>query len=69
VSNVADTDSAFQNALINSQAVFVEIYEERFWEAVKQPNGIIDPLGSGRTMAQWAAQFQSRRRTPVSVAA
>jgi hypothetical protein len=63
VSNVADTDSAFQNALINSQAVFVEIYEERFWEAVKQPNGIIDPLGSGRTMTQWAAQFQSRRRT------
>jgi hypothetical protein len=49
--------------LINSQAVFVEIYEERFWEAVKQPNGVIDPAGSGRTMAQWAAQFQNRRRT------
>jgi hypothetical protein len=62
VSNPADTDSTLQNALINSQAVFVELYEERFWEAVRQPNGIIDPLGSGRTMAQWSNEFQSRRR-------
>jgi hypothetical protein len=43
--------------------VFVELYEERFWEAVRQPNGIIDPLGSGRTMAQWVNEFQSRRRS------
>jgi hypothetical protein len=63
VANPADTDSALQNALINSQGVFIELYEERFWEAVHQPNGVIDPLGSGRTMAQWADQFHSRRRT------
>ncbi len=63
VANAADTDSALQNELINSQGVFIELYEERFWEAVHQPNGVIDPLGSGRTMAQWANEFQSRRRT------
>jgi len=62
VATAADTDSAFQNALINSQAVFIEIYEERFWEAVHQPNGIIDPLGSGRTMTQWGTEFKNRRR-------
>jgi hypothetical protein len=63
VANAADTDSALQNALGNSQGVYVELYEERFWEAVHQPNGIVDPQGSGRTMAQWASQFHSRRRT------
>jgi len=63
VSNPADVDSALQNALVNSQGVYVELYEERFWEAVHQSNGILDPLGSGRTMAQWATQFHNRRRT------
>lgn len=63
VSNPADVDSALQNALSNSQGVYVELYEERFWEAVHQSNGILDPLGSGRTMAQWATQFHNRRRT------
>lgn len=63
VSNPADVDSALQNALSNSQGVYVELYEERFWEAVHQSNGIVDPLGSGRTMAQWATELHNRRRT------
>jgi hypothetical protein len=63
VSNPADTDSALLNAWSNTQGVYVELYEERFWEAVHQPNGILDPLGSGRTMLQWTTDFQSRRRT------
>jgi len=63
VSTPADVDSALLNALDNSQAVIVELYEERFWEAVRQPNGIINPAGSGRTMAQWADQFHTRRKT------
>ncbi|HKO55081.1 MAG TPA: hypothetical protein VJ276_04335, partial [Thermoanaerobaculia bacterium] len=63
VSNPADVDSALLNALANSQGVYVELYEERFWEAVRQPGGILDPAGSGRTMSQWAAEFQNRRRT------
>jgi hypothetical protein len=63
VANAADTDSALQNAWSNSQGIYVELYEERFWEAVHQPNGIIDPAGSGQTMTQWANQFQTRRRS------
>ena len=63
VSNPADTDSALLNAWVNTQGVYVEIYEERFWEGVHQPNGILDPLGSGHTMMQWTSDFQSRRRT------
>jgi len=63
LSSASDTDSALQNALVNSQGVYVEFYEERFWEAVHQPNGVIDPLGSGRTMPQWATQFHNRRRS------
>ncbi|HEV7920639.1 MAG TPA: hypothetical protein VGR02_07600 [Thermoanaerobaculia bacterium] len=62
VANPADVDSALQNALSNSQGVYVELYEERVWEALRQPNGIVDPAGSGRTMSQWADQFHSRRR-------
>ncbi|MEA2236681.1 MAG: hypothetical protein QOC81_1405 [Thermoanaerobaculia bacterium] len=63
VANASDTDSALQNALSNSQGVYVELYEERFWEAVHQPNGIINPAGSGKTMTQWANDLHSRRRT------
>lgn len=62
VSTPADLDSAFQNALSNSQGVYVEMYEERYWEAVRQPSGIINAAGSGRTMAQWAAELHNRRR-------
>ena len=63
VANAADTDSALQNASSNSQGVYVELYEERFWEAVHQPNGVIDPLGSGRTMGQFATELHNRRRS------
>ena len=63
VANPADTDSALQNAWSNSQGVYVELYEDRFWEAVRQPNGIIDPAGSGHTMLQWANDFHGRRVT------
>ena len=62
IENAAATDSTLLNALVNSRAVFVELYEEKYWEAVRQPNRVIDPAGSGRTMAQWAAEFHSRRR-------
>jgi len=33
VSNPPDVDSALQNALLNSQAVYVEFYEDRYWES------------------------------------
>ena len=63
VANPAQTDSTYANAIANSQAVFMEIYEERFWEAVRQPGGVLDSAGSGKTMAQWTAELHARRRT------
>lgn len=63
VATPAQLDSTILNAWDNSQGVFVEVYEERFFEAVRQPNGIIDPSGSGKTMAQWTTDFQGRRRS------
>jgi hypothetical protein len=61
LASAAEVDSALQNALVNSQGVFVELYEENFWAAVHQPNGVVDPAGSGRTMTQWATEFRNRR--------
>ncbi|HXG57646.1 MAG TPA: hypothetical protein VNL91_01325 [Thermoanaerobaculia bacterium] len=65
VGDPAAVDSTLLNALANSQGIFVELYEERFWESVRQPSGVISPApaGSGRTMAQWSAEFHNRRRT------
>jgi hypothetical protein len=54
VATPADVDSALQNAWVNSQGVYVELYEERIWEFVRQP--------VGQTLAEWNNQFQSRRR-------
>jgi len=62
VANPSEVDSTLQNELTNSQGIYLELYEERIWEANRQPNGVVDPLGSGRTMAQWAEQLHSRRR-------
>jgi len=61
VATPADVDSALQNELLNSQGIFLELYEERFWEAVHQPNGVIAPAGSGFTMSQWSDQLRNRR--------
>jgi len=63
VATPADVDSAFQNALSNSQGVYLELYEDRFWESVRQPNGVIDAAGSGRTVSQWATELHNRRKT------
>ncbi len=62
VRNSRDLQSALENAWRNSPAVFVEIYEDRFWEA--QAGGPV--LGPGastpRTIGQWAERFHERRR-------
>lgn len=62
VGNPAETDSAMQNATSNSQGIYVELYEDRFWEAVRQPNGIVSPGGSGKTLRQWGDDLHGRRR-------
>jgi len=55
VSDPADLESTLRNAWDNSDAIFVEIYEERLWE--------VQMLGAaGATLAEWDERFHQRRR-------
>jgi len=57
-----ELESTFQNAWDNSDAIFVEIYEQRFWEA-ETAGPVLNPNASGLTIGQWANRFHERRRT------
>lgn len=59
VSNPADVASSLQNLMVNSDGVFLEIYEERFWE-IQNTNGGVLP--DGKTLGQWAELLHERRR-------
>jgi hypothetical protein len=72
VANPADTDSTLQNELTNSQGIYLELYEERIWEANRQPNGVIDRPAPG---ARWrsgpisstAAAARCLRTSPIRI--
>jgi len=61
VSNPIELESTLQNAWDNSDAIFVEIYEQRFWEA-EVGGPVLNPNASGRTIGDWANLFHERRR-------
>jgi hypothetical protein len=61
VANPIELESALQNAWDNSDAVFLEIYEQRLWQA-ETAGPILDPGASGRTIGEWAEMFHERRR-------
>ncbi len=61
LSNAIELESALQNAWDNSDAIFVEIYEHRFWEA-EVAGPVLNPNASGRTIADWANLFHQRRQ-------
>ncbi len=54
-------ESSLQNAYDNSDAIFVEVYEERLWEA-SEKGDVLNPSASGRTVAEWTELFHERRR-------
>lgn len=55
-------DDTFGNLETNApEATFLEIYEERQWEA-RQTGGVLDPAGSGRTLGGWGDLLRDRRR-------
>lgn len=60
VSNPADVNSTLQNMLVNSDGVFLEIYEERFWEIQNTSNGL---LSDGKTIDDWAKILHERRKS------
>lgn len=55
-------DATFQNAWDNSDAVYVEMYEQRLWEVAN--NGGTLPT-SGKTIGQWSRDLQTRRPAPL----
>jgi len=61
VANAIELESTLQNAWDNSDAIFVEIYEQRFWEA-EVGGPVLNPRASGRTIADWANLFHQRRQ-------
>lgn len=61
-------ESTLQNAWDNSDAVFLEIYEQRLWEA-ESSGGVLDPAASGRTLGEWAEELHDRRRTDPNLTA
>lgn len=69
VGNNTQLDGALQNGYCNSEATFMEIYEERAWEA-RNRGGALDATRSqlcdlssmkARTLAAWSNQLLSRR--------
>jgi len=62
VGNPLELESSLRNARGNTDAIFLEIYEERFWEA-EVGGPVLDPNGTGRTIAGWADDFHAFRRS------
>jgi hypothetical protein len=62
VNNPKAVEGALRNAWENSNAVFVEIYEERFWEAQRAGPGLDSAAAVPRTVGDWTERFHERRR-------
>jgi hypothetical protein len=60
VADPIQLDSTLRNAWESSDAIFLEIYEQRFWEA-ETAGPVLDPAGSGLTLSEWAERFHQRR--------
>ena len=61
VANATELESTLENAWDNSDAIFVEIYEQLFW-AVETGGPVLDPSRSGLTIGEWTERFHERRR-------
>ena len=56
-------DATVQNTWDNTDAVYLEIYEERFWEAVNNNRGLLPR--SNKPLGVWAEDFHRRRVDPA----
>jgi hypothetical protein len=55
-------DATFENLELNApEATYLEIYEERQWEA-QQIGGVLDPAGSALTLGDWGNLLRDRQR-------
>ena len=56
-----ELESALRNAWDNSDAIFLEIYEQLLWHA-ETAGPVLDPNATGRTIGEWTEMFHERRR-------
>ena len=63
LSTLPGLDSALLNALENSDAVFVEVYERLLWEAVELGGPLDAAAPTPRALGDWNQEFMQRRRT------
>lgn len=63
VSDNTQLDLAFQNVWDNTDGIYLEIYEDRFWEGANLNRGILPR--SNKTLAAWADDFHRRRVDPA----
>lgn len=52
-------ESCLRNAWDNSDGIYVELYEERIWEA-ETAGPVLDPKATGLTLKQWDDRFYQR---------
>jgi hypothetical protein len=62
VNTLPDLDSTLLNALDNSDAVFVEVYERLLWEADELGLPLNVGAATPRTLSDWNKEFRRRRR-------
>ena len=67
VDGPAALDSTFVNAWENSDAAYLEIYEQRHWEAQRYERAGVGQA-SGHTMAEWTEKLHRRRRNQLVTA-
>lgn len=63
INNQTHLDLAFQNLWDNTDAMFLEIYEDVFWFAENTNRGILPR--SGKTLGGWAEDLHKRRNDPI----
>lgn len=59
VNDSKSIESALRNAWDNSDGIYVELYEERIWQA-ETAGPVLDPAATGLTLKQWDDCFYQR---------
>ncbi|MBV7332503.1 beta-galactosidase [Chloroflexi bacterium TSY] len=62
INTLQQVDQSLENARLNSDAVFIELYDEMIWLAARSGD-VLDPAATEpRTFVEWASVFNTRRR-------
>ena len=66
INTLVQVDQTLENALRNSDAVFIELYQSMIWLAGRT-GGALDPSATvPRTLLDWSTEFKNRRLDTVT---